>query len=192
MTQKTMYPTIIGDYVTELTAPYAAGIDTTISVSDTSFLPTAPNTCTIRVPKQLYLVTVRYTGKTLTTLTGVSVVQGEPAAAMTTTFAAGSELSKPLTQDDVQTIQDNIRDLDAVKISINQGVSQSGKYLRVGADGNVYCGDRGDSTAFADITGQPTDNAALAAALSLKANISTDSAVAFSVGADENGVYISI
>lgn len=113
MTQKTMYNTIIGDYSTVITNQFVAGTDTTMYVEDTSFLPSAPNRCTVKKPGELYLVTIQYTGKTTNTLTGVTVIEGTPSAALSGSFARGCVVSKPLTRDDIKTIQDNIRDLDS-------------------------------------------------------------------------------
>ena len=111
MNQKIMYQTTVGDKTTALTVAFVAGTDETIWVEDSSFFPDAPNTVTIRKIDKSDLVTVKYTGKTRTSLTGVSVLQGDSERALTSTYPIGSDVSKPLTQDDIQTMQDNIRDV---------------------------------------------------------------------------------
>ena len=118
MTQKTMYDTIVGDIYTEIVVPYTAGISDEIIANDVSFLPPAPNRATIRKADESALVTIAYAEKTTISLKGITVIQSDTQGGLIDTYPEGSKLSKPLTQDDIQTIQDNIRDLySAVSIS---------------------------------------------------------------------------
>lgn len=125
MTKKTMYKTTIGDESSKTTSPFYAGTDTILRVEDTSFLPPAPNRVTLKKEDELYLVTLHYTAKSSTTLTvSQTPVQGKPNGALSGVFPIGSILSKPITQDDIQTLQDNIDDL-------YNSVSVSGETLQI-------------------------------------------------------------
>ena len=54
------------------------------------------------------------------------------------------------------------------KVAVDQGTEQSGKFLMIGTDGKVTPGAAITGVAFSDITGSPTDNTNLAAALNAK------------------------
>ena len=157
MAVQPMYTPSIGDFYVELTAQFVAGTDTTITVSDTSYLPSAPNTATIRMADKSALVTVKYTEKTATTLTGVTVLEGDVTGATTATYPVGSWASRPLTASDVKTIQDNITDLSVNKVDLSQVAGLASEtYVNTAVAGKV------DKVTGKDLSTNDYDNAAAA------------------------------
>lgn len=57
------------------------------------------------------------------------------------------------------------------KLDANQGAAYSGKFLKIDTDGSVVPGEAITGVAFADITGSPSDNSALDAALEAKVDV---------------------
>ncbi|HJJ36548.1 MAG TPA: hypothetical protein O0X27_05180 [Methanocorpusculum sp.] len=173
MTQKTMYDTIIGTPSTSLTAPFHAGTDSVIHVKDGTFLPVTENTASVWIADRTFLAVIRYTARVGNTLNGVTIVQGTPVEALTATFPIGAVFARPVSQDDMQAIQDNIRDVYAEvdgKLDRQYTATQDGFIAKVDSYDHVLkvMPASAASVTFADITGQPTDNTSLAAALNAK------------------------
>ena len=106
-----MYPNVVGDKSTTLTAAFTAGTDTSLTVLDASVLPDAPNLVTIRKADKSALVTCRYATKSGNTLGGLEVLEGDSTAAKIAVYDAGATVYRPLTKSDVDAIQTNISDL---------------------------------------------------------------------------------
>ena len=143
-----MFKGIVGDRNTKLLSPYIAGMDTYISVVDTSVFPPAPNYASVRMPNKSCLVTVLYTGKTASTLTGVSVVEADTDLGLSALYPAGSKVYWSLTRVLLDSIIDNVVKLiDATGYSskesygvvkIGDGISVDNGVISVSADVGDY------------------------------------------------------
>lgn len=177
MTQKPMYPTVTGNPHTIICADYTAGVDTDIYCNDASFLPSAPNLCTILSKDGNSLVTVKYTSVSAHLLSGVTVVQGYPATAVMQVFEVGCTLSKPIEQETIQSIQDNIREHETRIVALEEG------------------GGGGGTNNYNQLINKPQING-----VELKGNKTPAelgavnknqySTVAFSLGRDTDGIYM--
>lgn len=150
MTQNVMYPNVVGDLTTTLSAAYTAGTSTAITVLDASIFPDAPNLVTIRRVDKSALVTCKYTTKSGNTLGGLEVLEGDTTAAKIATYEIGSTVYRPFTKADVDAIQANINDLDA-RTTTAETTAQENKEWIQNAKANLEI-DHVDNTADADKT----------------------------------------
>lgn len=94
---------------TDIAAAITA-VDTTILVSDISVFPAAPNLATIGNEENAEVI--RYNGISENTLTGIERGFGGTIAKP---WESGTVISRQITKYDIDTIQDNIRDLESRK-----------------------------------------------------------------------------
>ena len=72
---------------------------------------------------------------------------------------------------------------------------QAGKILKVSASEESCewaAGGSGGSVSFADITGTPSDNPALSTELQKKADVASGSSKSFTLGCDDDGLYLNV
>lgn len=105
MAQQTMYSGIVNSPQTELSAAIS-NVQNTISVTDASKLPAAPNLATIGNDETAE--TILYTGKSGNNLTGVT--RGVEGAAKS--WSSGVKVARNFTNADYENMRGNISDLD--------------------------------------------------------------------------------
>lgn len=132
----TMYPVVVGNRAVILYRQFTAGTDTTISLDSTDVcaIPLAPNMVTLHheTETEQHICTVRYTGITDNTLTGVTVVEGDIPESKTFTFPVGTRVYRPFTKADMDAIVNNINLLNTEKVEFSNQTAS--KDLKLGED----------------------------------------------------------
>lgn len=146
-TYREMYKGIVGDKNTKLLSPFIAGMDTYVSVVDTSVFPPAPNYASVRMPNKSSLVTFLYYGKTANALTGITLIESDVDIGLSAVYPAGSKVYWSLTRVLLDSMIDNI-----VKLIDSTGYTSKDNYgvVRVGDGISVDNGVISISADFGD------------------------------------------
>jgi hypothetical protein len=142
MALQEMFPAVANSPATELSAAIT-DIQTTITLLDASKLPDAPNIATIGVDESAE--TIKYTGKSVNTLTGVTRgFSGTVAKA----WATGVGVARYFTAYDADALRENVTEHSAELVSVNERLSETAM-TAPGKSGILYAGViRNDGTGW--------------------------------------------